>query len=74
MLREELSNNPVIREDPRGPFNVHSRFVFLHNCYQQPVAFLPYNPFKDPLRKNNRKDMEVIDLNEEQIPSQEGLF
>ena len=74
MKSEELSNNAVIREDPRGPFNVHSRFVFLQNCYQQPVAFFPYDPFKSPLRRNNRDDIEVVDLNEEQISSAEGLF
>jgi hypothetical protein len=68
-----FSGNPVIREDPRGAFNNYSKFVFLHNLYQQPVAFFPYDPFRDATRKTYRKDMEVIDLNQEQI-AQDGLF
>ena len=70
--KHDISGNIVLRDDLRHPFNTHSKFVFLHNCYQQPVAFFPYDPFNER-GSHVRKFREVIDLNQDQI-SQDGVF
>lgn len=57
----------LVAPDPTNGIHTHSRFIFLTNCYQRPVALWPYDPFgklpKDDLRKGS---FAVIDRNQDE--------
>ena len=61
----DVAGTTLVKVDRNHPFNHSSRFVFLDECYQRPVALWPFDPFDKLWRGNPRKKwFDVIDRNQ----------
>ena len=63
--KRPISGIPIVKVDVDAPFNTEQKFLFLDNCYQEPVAVWPH----DPLNKLAEDDVykgyfNVIDRNQ----------
>jgi hypothetical protein len=59
-----IAGTTLVKKNRRNPFNFSSKFVFLDDCYQRPVAIWPHDPSGE-LAANDpkRKWFDVIDRN-----------
>jgi hypothetical protein len=63
-----VAGTTLVKKDSRHPFNSSSRFVFLNNCYNKPVAVWPHDPFDDLPHTDSHKDcFDIIDRNQDEI-------
>jgi hypothetical protein len=63
VAKNPISGNTVVRLDPT--YLLFDKFVFLQDCYQQPVALWPFDPFEELPRSDPRKNVfEVLDRNQ----------
>lgn len=67
-----IAGTQLVSPHPNHHFTHESKFIFINQCYQQPVALWPYDP-KDELRPDDPKKafFDVIDRNEEQQAEEE---
>jgi len=60
-----IAHTMIVKDDSRNEFNLHSRFVFLDNCYQQPVAVWPHDPLGQLPDEDPKKGYyDVVDRNQ----------
>ena len=65
-----VSGNIMLQQSPDSDFNSSSRFAFLDQCYQRPVAIWPHDPLNTlPANDPSRDWFDVIDRNQtEDVP------
>lgn len=57
----------LVADDPTNGIHSNSRFIFLTNCYQRPVALWPYDPYKKLPRGDPKSEsFAVIDRNQDE--------
>ena len=62
-----VAGTTLVRKDLDHPFNSSSRFVFLNNCYNRPVAVWPHDPFDDLVSTDPHKHcFDIIDRNQDE--------
>ena len=60
-----IAGTTLGKEDADHAFNHSSRFVFLDECYQRPIAIWPHDPFQELDDGDERKQwFDVIDRNQ----------
>ena len=60
-----VAGTTLVKKDAAHPFNYSSRFVFLDECYQHPVAMWPHDPFHELEDGDERQQwFDVIDRNQ----------
>lgn len=63
----EVAGTTLVKRNTNHPFNHSSRFVFLDNCYNRPVALWPHDPFDGLGEGHPRKEcFDVIDRNQDE--------
>jgi hypothetical protein len=61
--KNPISGNTVVKVD--SSYVLFDKFIFLQDCYQQPVALWPYDPFGSlPIRHPLKDAFEVLDRNQ----------
>ena len=63
-----IAHTPLVKKNKRYFMNLSSRFAFLDNCYQRPVAVWPHDPLdKLPDGDPRKKWFDIIDKNQNEV-------
>ena len=63
-----IAQTPLVKKNKRYFMNLSSRFAFLDNCYQRPVAVWPHDPLDELSDGDPRKKwFDVIDKNQNEV-------
>ena len=61
----DVAGTALVKRDRNHPFNHSSKFVFIDQCYQRPVALWPFDPFnKLPPGDPRCNWFDIIDRNQ----------